>query len=346
MNKRQFVRQRRDAWRRFDTLVRRFAGLSLRKTDPADVAEFSRLFRELSNDLATVTSRAWGASLAAYLNDLVARGHNVFYSAPPGNLRHFARYVAIDFPRLFRANAAYFFVAAFLFFVPGAISWAVVQHDPSLASRIMPNEALDQMDAMYSDDRGEADDEAAEPDEEGTSENERSDDEDADGLGSFGDQRAMMMGFYVWNNAGIALECFARGILMGIGTVWALLYNGIFIGGVGGFVISKGHSERFLSFVVGHGSFELTAIAVAGGAGLMLGNAILHRGQRTLKESLLTRGLDAIKIATGAALMLVVAAIIEAFWSPAPLPAMLKYVVGAGLWLLVFLYLALAGRGR
>lgn len=342
MNKRQFVRTRRASWRRFDALVRRFAGLSLRKTDPAEVAEFSRLFRELSNDLAIVKSRAWGVSLASYLNDLVARGHNVFYSAPPGNLRKFVRYVSVDFPRLFRANAAYFFVAAFLFFVPGAISWAVVQHDPAMASRILPNAALDQMDAMYSDSDGESEDGASEDETSEDDEEER----ESSGLGAFGDQRAMMMGFYVWNNAGIALECFARGILMGWGTVWSLLYNGIAIGAVGGFVISKGHSERFLSFVVGHGSFELPAIAVAGGAGLMLGNAILHRGQRTLKESLLTRGLDAIKIATGAALMLVVAAIIEAFWSPAPLPATLKYVVGAGLWLLVFLYLALAGRER
>jgi uncharacterized membrane protein SpoIIM required for sporulation len=345
VNKRQFVRDRRASWRRFDALMRRFAGVSLRKTDPAEVAEFSRLFRELSNDLAVVKSRAWGASLASYLNDLVARGHNVFYSAPPGNVRHFVHFVAIEFPRLFRANAAYFLVAAFLFFVPGAISWAVVQNNPAMASRIIPNDNLDMMDEMYSGRSGAPEEDPSGPSE--TSDKEESEDETvAEGLGAFGDQRAMMMGFYVWNNAGIALECFARGILLGVGTIWALLYNGIFIGAVGGFVISKGHSERFLSFVVGHGAFELTAIAVAGGAGLMLGNAILHQGQRTLKESLLTRGLDAIKIAVGAALMLFVAAIIEAFWSPAPLPAQLKYVVGAALWLLVFLYLALAGRER
>ena len=96
--------------------------------------------------------------------------------------------------------------------------------------------------------------------------------------------------------------------------------------------------------MISHGSFELTAIAVAGGAGLMLGNALIHPGQRTRMESLKVRGLEAVQIAAGAAVMLLIAAFIEAFWSPLAVPAMLKYVVGSSLWLLVFCYLAFAGR--
>jgi uncharacterized membrane protein SpoIIM required for sporulation len=78
----------------------------------------------------------------------------------------------------------------------------------------------------------------------------------------------------------------------------------------------------------------------------MLGNALLHPGSRGRIESLRVRALDAVQIAAGAAVMLVVAALIEAFWSPAAIPAVLKYVVGTGLWTAVFLYLALSGRGR
>src|SRR5690606_9438682 len=100
------------------------------------------------------------------------------------------------------------------------------------------------------------------------------------------------------------LECFARGILLGIGTVYTLLQNGIFIGSVGGYVVSQGYEERFLSFIISHGSFELTAIAVAGAAGLALGNAVLHPGRRTWQESLRTRGLEAVQLAGGAAFML------------------------------------------
>ena len=78
----------------------------------------------------------------------------------------------------------------------------------------------------------------------------------------------------------------------------------------------------------------------------MLGNAIVHPGQRTRKEALRVQGLDAVKIAFGAAVMLFIAAGIEAFWSPAPIPAIFKYIVGATLWVVVYLYLFVAGRGE
>jgi uncharacterized membrane protein SpoIIM required for sporulation len=159
----------------------------------------------------------------------------------------------------------------------------------------------------------------------------------------FGQQRSFMFGFYIHNNVGIALLCFGRGILLGVWTVYTLLENGIHTGAVAGYLLALGHSDRFLSFVISHGSFELTAIAVAGGAGLMLGNALVHPGQRTRLEALRVRGAEAIQVAAGAAAMLVVAALIEGFWSPAAIPNAVKYAVGGLLWVLVVVYLATAG---
>ena len=77
----------------------------------------------------------------------------------------------------------------------------------------------------------------------------------------------------------------------------------------------------------------------------MLADAILRPGRRTRIESLRVRGSDALKIAGGAGVMLVIAALLEAFWSPSPLPPKVKFSVGGGLWLLVFLYFAFVGRG-
>ncbi|KAA0140672.1 stage II sporulation protein M [Gimesia chilikensis] len=333
MNKHKFIQQRRPQWKRFEEFLYGTSRKSLSKLEAEQITEFSRLLREVSHDLATIRSRGWGHDLISYLNDLVARGHNLFYGAPPSNLSVFYRYVSLEFPRLFRANIGYFLTACLLFFLPLGISWYVVQNNPSLASRVIPEEIMSRFDTMYSD-HGESDpDNASEEDSESESE----------GRSSFGDERATMAGFYINNNVGIALKCFALGILLGIGTVYTLLFNGIFLGAVSGYVISQGHGERFLSFVISHGSFELTAIAVAGGAGLMLGNALIHPGQRTRFQSLQVRGLEAVQIAGGAAVMLVVAALIEAFWSPSDISPMLKYSVGGVLWLIVFLYLAFAG---
>jgi uncharacterized membrane protein SpoIIM required for sporulation len=154
-----------------------------------------------------------------------------------------------------------------------------------------------------------------------------------------------MSGFYVWNNAGIAFRCFATGIFAGAGTLYYLVYNGIFLGTVAGFLVDRGHGERFFSFVIGHGSFELTAIVVAGAAGLRLGHGLVHPAPYSLSESLRRRGRTAVQLALGAGAMLVVAAGIEAFWSPLPLPPSLKYAAGSLFWLVVVGYLSFAGRG-
>ncbi|MGE5192864.1 MAG: stage II sporulation protein M [Deltaproteobacteria bacterium] len=337
MNKRRFVAKRAPAWRRFEELLNRLDTISVKRFSAAETAEFSRLFRELCYDLSLIRSRDWGRGLVSYLNDLVSRGHNAFYSSPPGNLANLFRFLAVGYPRLFRKNIAYFVTAAMLFFGSLGATWAVVQHEPPLAARIVDPETLKGAEEMYSE-HGPLG--SGGSDESHQSQAGRKNRRDAS---SFGEERAFMFGFYINNNVGIALLCFGRGILLGVGTVYTLLFNGIYIGAVVGHICAAGHSDRFLSFAISHGSFELTAIAVAGGAGLMLGNALVHPGQRKRLESLRIRGLEAIQIAAGAAAMLVVAALIEGFWSPAAIPNAVKYAVGGLLWVLVVVYLATAG---
>lgn len=335
MNKRRFVTKREPAWRRFEQLLDRLDSISIRRFSPAETAEFSRLFRELCYDLAFIRSHDWGRGLVSYLNDLVSRGHNAFYSSPPGNLAHFVRFLAVGFPRVFRKNIGYFLTAAVIFFGPMAVSWAIIQHDPSLASRIIDPRALKLMEEMYSDKKNETGNSSTKI---GSQPKEWRDSSE------FGEERALMAGFYTQHNGSIALDCFGRGILFGVGTVYTLIFNGIALGAISGYLIATGHSERFLSFVISHGSFELVAIAVAGGAGLMLGNALVHPGRRTRLEALRERGLEAIQVACGAAAMLVVAALIEGFWSPSAIPSVVKYSVGGLLWVVVLVYLSTAGR--
>lgn len=332
MNKHKFIQQRQPHWKRFEHFLESVSRKAFAKLPAEEISKYSQLLREVSHDLATIRSRGWGQELIDYLNDLAARGHNLFYSAPPTHFANLYKYLAVDFPRLFRANIGYFISACLLFFLPLGITWYVVQNNPSLATRVIPQEAMSNFDQMY----GEKETSSSED----KNENNSSLPENS----NFGDQRALMAGFYVYNNVGIALKCFALGILLGIGTAYTLLFNGILIGAISGYIISQGNGERFLSFVISHGSFELTAIAISGGAGLMLGNALIHPGQRTRFQSLQVRGLEAVQIAAGAAVMLMVAALIEAFWSPSDIPNMIKYSVGSSLWVLVFLYLGFAGR--
>jgi uncharacterized membrane protein SpoIIM required for sporulation len=154
-----------------------------------------------------------------------------------------------------------------------------------------------------------------------------------------------MFGFYIRNNIGIGFQTFAGGIAFGIGSLFFLVYNGVSIGTVAGYLAQFGYGETFFSFVIGHGAFELTAIVIAGAAGLKLGSALLAPGRKQRLRALADAARIAVQLMYGAALMLLVAAFIEAYWSSsADIPAAVKFTVGTVLWVGVVLYLVAGGR--
>jgi uncharacterized membrane protein SpoIIM required for sporulation len=154
----------------------------------------------------------------------------------------------------------------------------------------------------------------------------------------------MMAAFYVYNNVGIAFRCFATGILFGLGSVFFLVYNGLLIGAVAGTVTSAGYGRNLFTFILGHGAFELTAIVISGAAGMVMGYALVDAGQRTRFASLRAKSGDLFRLIMGVALMLLVAALIEGYWSPSPIVAPVKWGVAGALYVLVFTYLLFAGR--
>ena len=105
-------------------------------------------------------------------------------------------------------------------------------------------------------------------------------------------------------------------------------------------------STNFSSFVITHGSFELTAIVIAGAAGFVLAQGLLMPGERTRLDSLRFHGRESLLMALGAGAMLVLAAVIEGYFSPLPIVPAIKYLVGSLSWLMVICWLALAGRAR
>lgn len=145
------------------------------------------------------------------------------------------------------------------------------------------------------------------------------------------------------NNSKVVFLAFAAGITAGLMTVVVLLYNGGLLGAVAASQVGQSRLELW-TFVLPHGVIELTAICIAGGAGLMIGSAMIAPGN--------LRRADAVKIAAGRGLrllagtiaMLVVAATIEGFVSPSPLPRWSKFVFAALAAISLALYLGFAGR--
>lgn len=312
----EFVARRRADWDALAELLAR--DKPLHRLAPDEIARFGALYRVTCADLVHAQGAGYTSELLGYLDGLAARAHNLLYAAPPHRLGAAWDLVARDFPRTLRKNLRFFALGSALFFGPLLVCGALTLTQPSFAAHILSHDMLDRMAEMYSH--------GLEGRDEGTD--------------------SAMAGFYVFNNVGIAFRCFATGALLGLGSAFFLLYNGIVLGTVIGHVIASGHGRNILTFVCTHGTFELTAIAVAGGAGLQMGYALIDTAGRTRLGSLRAQARDLAVLVLGAGIMLVIAAGLEAFWSPSSIPAPVKWSAAAIFTVLLVLYFALAGRRR
>ena len=154
----------------------------------------------------------------------------------------------------------------------------------------------------------------------------------------------MMAGFYVQNNVGIAFRCFATGALAGLGSIFFLVYNGLIIGATFGYLGNVGLGGNLLEFTSGHSAWELTGICLSGAAGLRLGWAMIVTDGRTFVGSLRRAAPELYRLILGTAVLLLVAAAIEGFWSASPVPRPVKYGFGVVQWFIVGGWLYFGGR--
>ncbi len=324
MRQEQFERAHETAWQALERLLAARRGEAVTgDTEDADPHRLPELYRGLCNDYALALSRGYSPLLVERLHGLALRAHQVLYRRDGAWLWRSLQFVAAVFPRTLRRHARLLWLACALFLLPGVLLGTWCANDPEAIFSVLGDAQVAEIEAMY-DPLNRVP--GREP--------ERSADSDF-----------AMFGFYIFNNIGIGFRTFAGGILLGIGTVFTLLYNGVVIGGIAGHLTGTGFGETFWPFVSGHGAFELTGIVVCGCAGLLLARAVLAPGRMPRARALREAALEAVKLVSGAALLLVLAAFVEAFWSSsASVSATVKYAVAAAAWLAVLLYLAFAGR--
>ena len=311
----EFVAARQPDWAELEQLLA--LGRGFRKLPPVSIARAATIYRAVSSDLMRAQAAGYSPDVIALLDGLAARAHNTLYSAPPYRMRAVWELVAADFPRTLRRHARFFALAVALFVLPGVLGFAGAMRSRAFALQILPAESVEQMEEAYAE---------------------------GFGKGRKAGVNTFMTGFYVFHNVGIAFQCFAIGVLFGLGSVFFLVYNGLTIGAVAGLVTAAGHGRNLLTFTCTHGAFELTAIVIAGTAGIVMGYALVDTRGRTRLGSLQARAREIVYLVVGAALMLLVAAGIEGFWSPSGLPDRVKWGGAIVAYLLVISYLTFAGR--
>ena len=315
MKQEPFEQAHREEWAAFEAM------LAADRAGAPGAERLPEAYRRLCRHLALARNRCYSAGLVQRLNRLVLAGHQTLYGSALGLGPQWARFLAGGLARRIRALYRPVLLAVLLFGLPAAGLTLAVQRQPELASLFEDPQDLVRMETMYQPQAGR--------------------------FGRAGEAQTdvAMFGFYIWNNIRITFQAFASGIFLGLGSIFFLVGNGVHGGAVAGYLSQAGLGRQFWPFVSTHSALELPALVLAGAAGLHLGWQLLAPGRRSRLRALGDAVREGLPLVYGAALMDLLAAAIEAFWSAnALVPVPLKLAAAALLWTGVLGYAMLAGR--
>lgn len=293
-----------------------------RALSKADLGEnFPEQYRLLCHHLSLSRSRHYSPLLVERLEKLVIHAHQIYYRRKTHFLASILIYFTSGFAQSVRKEWRWVMLSGVLFFGSFFGMLITLQYYPDMVYSVISADQLAQMESMYEPSEAKI----------GRDRNSGSD--------------FQMFGYYIFNNTGIGLKTFASGLIFGIGSVITLLFNGLTIGGVAGYLTHIGYASTFWPFVSGHSAMELSAIVLSGAAGFKLGFSIISPGRKSRLRSLKDSSYETMFMMYGVVCMFVVAAFIEAYWSSmAGIPATVKYAVGIINAVLLISYFILAGR--
>lgn len=289
---------RRENWRELETLCDKLANRRLRSQAAPLVARFASLYRAACADLALSDAYQLPPNTAQYLHHLVGRAHNQLYRSRGFYFADWGREMLHRVPqRLLRDRTLWL---AFCIFWGGFLAAAFCAFaSPEFTEAAIGREMIEQMEEMYSKSLSRRDPNEA----------------------------SSMAGFYVYHNAGIGLQCFAAGLLLGVAGLFITISNAVILGAVFGHMATVPQRENFFTFVTAHGPFELTAIVLASAAGMRLGFSIVETRGQTRIASLRNAAREALPAMCFSIILFALAAGIEAFISPTELPYAVKAAV-------------------
>jgi len=285
-----------------------------------EILTVGRLYRAAASDLAIAQRDFPRHPVTTYLNQLVARTHALLYRDQPMAVRKLWQFITTGFPRLYRQTFAYTLTAMLMLIIPALAAGLGTAWKPDASSWMLPGEVQR--------------------------------------LKHFIEQRELWMdisveerpyasSFIMQNNIQVAMLAFGSGVTAGIFTTWVMIENGLILGGLTGLTVHYGVGFELWTFVIGHGVIELSVICMSGGAGLMLGWALIRPGLLRRRDALILAARKAVRLLMGGIPLLVVAGLIEGFISPAEnIAVWFKWAVGLGSGVGLYAYLFLAGRER
>jgi uncharacterized membrane protein SpoIIM required for sporulation len=320
MDERSFVRKRGAAWERLEALLARAGRRGLRELQAHELFELGRLYRWTTSDLAYAQGHGFDPQIVHYLNRLTARAHaHVYGSTVETSRARIARFFTETFPGEFRRSWPYIGLCIALTLVWAAVAYGIVAHDPSNAYALLPEEIVPAHITKSLHDSN---------------------------FAFTPNASAMMSSLIITNNIRVAFLTFAAGIVtVGVGTIYLIIFNALMLGALGALFAHAGFGPDFWATVAPHGVIELTAIQIAGGAGLLIAAGVLLPGRLRRRDAIALNSRRAGVLIAGVTAMLCVAGIIEGFFSPLRFPADVRASVGIVTALVLIAYFGFGGRG-
>lgn len=305
----QWIQKRRPYWDRLAALLAQAGASGLGRLSRAELREMVLLYRQVAADLSALRQDTTARVYAQHVNQLLARAHHIIYSGRKTSLLSLFRFLRDDYPAIFQSQIGFVLASVGVTAAAGILGAVLTTARPAFMRHFVGPQMIATMERheMWTK--------------------------------SVVSIAPMASSFIMTNNLTVSFVTFAGGIVFGLGTFWYLLMNGLMLGVIGAACHQFDMSVALWSFVAPHGSLELPAILIAGGAGFRLGHAMLFPGALRWKDSVARGGIEATRLVSGVIPMLVVAGTLEGFFSPSHAPVWLKFTVGGMLFTLLMLWL-------
>jgi uncharacterized membrane protein SpoIIM required for sporulation len=309
----RFIARNARTWDRLDELSSR-AGRGLRRLTPGEVDELVETYQRVSSHLSHARVAYADPALTSRLTRLVSQANGVIYASRSRTMRAIADFFAWRFPAAVWQSGRFVAVSAALLLVPALAAGAWI----ATSAEALEASAPDAVREAYLEEDFE-DYYSSEP------------------ATQFATEVTV-------NNIQVAITAFATGVLLCLPAALLLAFNGANVGFAGGLFADAGELGRFFGLILPHGLLELTAVVVAGAAGLRLGWAVIAPGDRTRGQAVGAEARQSGVIALGLVLAFAVAGLIEGFVTGRGVPTGLRVGVGVAAELAFVSWVVVQGR--
>jgi uncharacterized membrane protein SpoIIM required for sporulation len=322
----RFRDARKDEWNRLENLLNKMERGGARRLSKEEIIELPRLYRNALSALSVARATSLDKNLTDYLENLSTRAYFRLYGTQVGLGKRIIAFLSKDWPLAAQRLWKDTFVSAMLILVSTLAAYFMVQTNPDwfysfvnadLAGDRTPAASTEALRATIYD----------KP-------------EDASGLGVFSS-------FLFSHNSRVAIFAFALGFAFGIPTIIFMLSTGFMVGGFLGLFATRDLGFEMGGWLIIHGSTEILAIILAGGAGLHIGRAIAFPGTLSRVQSAALAGRTSGLLMVGVVIMLFFAGLLEGYARQLITSDGLRYLIGLGLlsfWML-YLYIPHSDEG-